>query len=223
MKEVKVRLYHFDELSEDAKNVICDRDRYDSNGWAYQSQLSDAEERIATLDKFCETFGIEYEIDYDHQYRFISWKFEDYELDDEEIRGKYLWRFLNKYYYDIRSRKYYGKLVPHEKDSEHPAGLEHVYRYSKISWIEQNCPFTGMCYDCDILDIIFEWYKKRDWNISLHDLFDDCFQHYLKLWSADDDYRMSDENICDMISANCGDRLYYEDGTEFNGIYEDVA
>lgn len=225
MKEVTVKLYHFDELSKDAKHEVCERDREETYGWGYICQESDASERKATLDKFCEVFGISYDIDYDHQYRFITWHFEDYETENnsEEICGKYLWRFLNKYYYDIRSRKYYGKLIPHEKDSEHPAGLEHVKRYSKIIWVEQECPFTGMCYDCDILDKIFEWYKSPDWNISLHDLFDDCFHHYLRLWSDEDDYRMSDESIGDMISANWPDKLYYEDGTEFEGIYEDAA
>lgn len=127
------------------------------------------------------------------------------------------------YYYDIRSRKYYGKLIPHAKDSEHPVGLEHVKRHSHIWWVEQDCPFTGMCYDCDILDKIFDWYKKPDWNLSLHDLFDDCFSHYMKLWSDEDDYRTTDESIGDMIQANDSDKLYYEDGTEFNGIYEDAV
>lgn len=225
MKEVKVKLYHFDELSKDAKHNVCERDRNENYGWSYICQESDAGERRSTLNKFCEVFGIKYDIDYDHQYRFITWHFEDSELDadSEEICGKYLWRFLNKYYYDIRSRKYYGKLIPHEKDSEHPAGVEHVKRYSRIIYVEQNCPFTGMCYDCDILDKIFEWYNKPNWNLSLHDLIDDCFHHYLKLWSDEDDYRESDESIGDMISANWPDKLYYEDGTEFNGIYEEAA
>lgn len=225
MKEVKVKLYHFDELSEDAQHNVCERDREETYGWAYICQEQDASERRATLDKFCEVFGIKYDIDYNHQYRFISWHFEDSELEanSEELCGKYLWRFLNKYYYDIRNRKYYGKLIPHEKDPEHPAGFEHVKRYSKIWWVEQECPFTGMCYDCDILDKIFDWYKKPDWNLSLHDLFDDCFSYYMKLWSDEDDYRTSDESIGDMIQANWSDKLYYEDGTEFNGIYEEAA
>lgn len=225
MKEVKVKLYHFDELSEDAQHEVCERERSRDYNFAYRLQEIDADERVSTLNKFSEVFGIEFDIDYDHQHRFISWHFEDSELEEKsyDVNGKYLWRFLNKYYYDIRNGKYYGKLVPHEKDSEHPAGFEHVKRYSKIIWVEQDCPFTGMCYDCDILDKIFEWYKKPNWKLSLHDLFDDCFSHYMKLWSEEDDYRFSDESFGEEISCNCPDKLYYEDGTEFNGIYEDAA
>lgn len=220
MKEVKVKLYHFDELSDDAKHKVCERDRNESyGGWASICQESDFYERKATLDKFCETFGIKYHIDLDHCHRFISWNFTDYDIDDEKICGRHLWRFLNKFYFDIRSRKYFSTRGYYDKNGKY----HYKFRYSHIQWVEQNCPFTGMCYDCDILDKIFEWYKSPDWKLSLHDLFDECFDHYLKLWSEEDDYRMSDESISDMISANCPETLYYEDGTEFNGIYEEAA
>ena len=57
--------------------------------------------------------------------------------------------------------------------------------------------------------------------MSLHDLLDDCLHAFLKSWADEDDYDMSDENIGDLISANWPDKLYFEDGTEFNGVYED--
>ena len=222
MKKFLIKLYSLDELSEDAKSRICEKERETTDNWGYFCQEQDARERKETLDKFCETFGITYRIDLDHCYRFVHWRFESYDIDDKNISGKLLWRFLNKYYYDIRSRKYYGKLIPHEVDKEHPAGLELVKRYSRIQWEEQNCPFTGMCYDCDILQKIFDWYKKPDWKLSLHDLFDECFNLFFKSWSDEDDYRMSDENILDMISANEPDQLYLEDGTKFEGSLEEL-
>lgn len=221
MKKLVCNLYSFDELSEDAKHEVCERDRKESYNWGTLCQDCDASERISTLDKFCEVFGIKYEIDYVHCKRFISWKFVDTDmyLSDEEICGKYLWRFLNRYYYDIRSRKYFSTNFRKKENGE----TYYLHRHSKILWIEQNCPFTGMCYDCDILDKIFDWYKNPDWKISLHDLFDDCFSHYMKLWEDEDDYRMTDESIGDMISANWPERLYFEDGTEFTGDYDDCT
>ena len=94
------------------------------------------------------------------------------------------------------------------------------FRYSRIQWVEQNCPFTGMCFDCDILDKIVEWYKKPDWKISLHDLFEECFSHYLKLWADDEDYYYTDEYICERIEEDC-EVMFLEDGTVFNGNYEE--
>ncbi len=219
MKEVKVKLYRFDELSKDARHEVCERERQQTNNWGTISQEHDAEERISTLQKFCEVFGIKYKLDYDHDRRFISWHFKDSEIDSHEISGKYLWRFLDNYYYDIRSRKYFATNFRQDENGK----MYYKHRHSRIMWEEQNCPLTGMCYDCDILDKIFDWYKKPDWKLSLHDLFEDCFSHYLKLWEEEDDYIVSDENISDLIEANLGDKLYYEDGTEFNGIYEEAA
>lgn len=228
MKKLVCMLYSFDELSESAKHEVCENDRKNDYNWGWISQESDASERKSTLDKFCEVFGIKYDIDYDHCHRFISWHFLDEELENssDEICGKYLWRFLNKYYYKIRSRKWFSTCMVRKN------GKSVLYaskckgakdRYSKIIWVEQNCPFTGMSYDCDILDKIFDWYKNSDWKISLKDLFDDCFYHYMTLWEQEDDYRMSDEAIGDMISANWPDKLYFEDGTEFTGDYDDCT
>ncbi len=213
MKEVKVKLYHFDELSEDVKHKLCERERVKPYGITATQVEWDAEERIETLQLFCDMFGIKFEIDYDHQLRFINWHFKDvdmngYDWSDEDICGKYLLRFLNRYYYDIRSRKYFYRLMKS--------------RHSRIMWEEQCCPFTGMCFDCDILEKIFEWYKNPNWEISLHDLFEECFRHYLKLWADDEDYYYSDEFICERLEEDC-EVMFLEDGTVFDGNYEDVA
>lgn len=223
MKNYKVKLFHFDELSEDAKAKVCDKERESDYNFGYLSQETDAEERIATLDKFCEVFGIKYNIDYDHNHRFIKWHFLDVDMNgydwcDEDIEGKYLLRFLNRYYFDILSKKYYSCNQHYDENGN----FHYAHRYSRFQYERGNCPFTGMCYDCDILDKIFEWYDKPNWNISLHDLFEDVFSHYMDLWESEDDYRMSDEHISDMISANWGDKLYFEDGREFNGNEDDL-
>ena len=220
MKEIKLKIYTFDELSEKAKANVCEMERAKTDNYGTFGQEQQAYERMATLDKFCEVFKINYRVEYGGYY-FVHWNFED--DIDEGIRGKYLWRFLDKVYYDIRSRKYYGKFVPCEKDAQHPIGQRLVSRYSRIQWEEQNCPFTGVYCDCDILDKIFEWYKKPDWQISLHDLIESCFRHFMDSWERDDEYCMSDEYIADMISNNNENQEYLEDGTEFNGDYEEYV
>lgn len=222
MKEFKIKLYSFDELSESAKAKVCDKERESPYNYGYLSQETDAEERIATLDKFCGIFGIKYDIDYDHDHRFINWRFIDvdmngYEWCDEDIEGKYLLRYLNRYYYQIRSPKYFSVWYTDENGKR-----DYKCRHSKIHYTEGNCPFTGMAYDEDILEKIYEWYKNPNWHISLHDLFEDCFSTFMGYWEKEDDYRMSDEHIGDMISANWGDKLYFENGDEFNGNERDL-
>lgn len=223
MKEFKIKLYSFDELSESAKAKVCDKERESPYNYGYLSQEDDATERYDTLNHFCDVFGISYEIDYDHDHRFISWNFKDvdmngYEWCADDIKGKYLWRYLNRYYYKIRSRKWYHVNCDKEKNN----GKSYKERYSRIQWIEGNCPFTGMAYDEDILEKIYEWYKNPNWNISLKDLFEDCFDTFMGYWEKEDDYRMSDEHIGEMISANWGDKLYFENGDEFEGDLDEL-
>jgi len=222
MKEVKVKLYEFSELSEDAKHAICERDRENTYGLGYDTQRIHGEERIDSLDAFCELFGIVYKIDYDHQYRFISWRFQDYSIDDEKISGKYLGRFLNKFYYKIRERKWYSTCLERRNGQRIIVASKckgSKDRYSKITWVERNCPFTGVCYDEDILQKIWEWLENPDWKITLHDLFENCFHYFLKSWEDEDDYDISDEGLSESIEANSEGKLYFEDGTEFNGDY----
>lgn len=224
MKEFKIKLYSFDELSESAKAMICDKERENVYGnYGAMAQENDAHDRLDTLNKFCEVFNITYRIDYDHQYRFIVWQFKDvdmngYEWCADDIKGKYLWRYLNRFYYQMCSRKWYYVDCDREKNN----GKSYKERYSRIQWEKGTCPFTGMCFDCDILDKIFEWYEKPNWEITLHDLFDDVFHHYMKLWERDDDFHMSDEYIGEMISTNDSEKLYYENGVEFEGSADEL-
>lgn len=213
MKEFKIKLYSFDELSKDAKHNVCENERNHNYNFGMLAQGDDANDRMATLDAFCKLFGIVYRIDYDHCHRFISWRFEDESIDDLTIKGKYLLRFLNKRYNDFNVRKTFW--LPFNKGSKK--------RESKILWIKGvECPFTGMYYDCDILENIFKWYAQPDWNITLKDFFDNIFRTYMKYWADEDDYRMSDEGIGEMISINREDTLYFSNGEEFSGDVEEL-
>ena len=177
MKQVTLNLYKFEELSDEVRAKIVEQKRIDLG---YSIMDCSNSEYQATLAKFENIIGIKvnYEVDYCGQQFSFSWNEMPYEgyvdFTADEVKGKLLLRFLNKIYYQVRGRKYYGKLIPHEVDSDHPAGLEHVKRYSRIMWEEDNCPLTGMCYDCYILHPIMEWHKKPDWKISLEDLICEC-------------------------------------------------
>ena len=224
MKEYKVKLFTFNELSDNAKSRVCDRERENTYNYGVMDQESTAYERMDTIKAFCDLFGIKYDVDYDHQYRFIKWHFNDvdmngYEWCDDDIKGKYLLRWFNRYYYEIRSRKYYHHSFRYDENGKY-IGSNH--RYSRIQWIDGNCALTGVCYDEDLLQPIYDWYKNPDWDITLHDLIDNCFSRFMESWENEDDYLMSDEHISEMISANCPDSLYFENGDEFNGDVDDL-
>lgn len=219
MKNYKVKLFHFDELSESAKSSVIDRERESPYSFATIAIESDAEERLDSLKGFCDAMDLEYEVRVDHDSRFIKWNFK-YD-NDEEMKNKgskYLLRYLNYHYYDIRGKKYYSCNHHYDENGK----FHYAHRYSKFQYTEGNCPFTGMCYDEDLLKPIFDWYKKPNWNWDIEDMIEECFCYFLSCWEKDEEYRFSDEYLADAIENNWGDKLYFEDGREFNGNEDDL-
>ncbi len=220
MKEVKCKLYKFEELSEKSQKVVMDRERdsIQQNGIdAWDSEHRD------TLEKFANIVGIKirnWEVsDYSHDYSFCFLS-DVYERDADDVKGKYLLRFLNSIYYEIRSRKYYSCGQRWENGKFHCS-----HRYSKILWVNNNCPLTGVCCDCDILYPIYEWHKNPDWEKSLYDLVDECLEEFFSAWEKECAYCGSDEYVKQELTESSvyEDVLYFENGTVFDGIYEEVA
>lgn len=208
MKTIEINIYKFSELSESAKHNVCERER---ESWGSLESSFIANDRKDTLQAFCNVFSINYEIRDNYNSAYIKWSLRDDDIDPEEIKGKYLLRFLNAHYYSIRSRKnYFGHKYVDGK-------FTFLNRESRILWENDHCPLTGICYDCDILRPIYEWYAKPDWQITLYDLIEKCFDRFSKAWDRDDDYAYSDEGIAEMIEANCEDTYYLENGTEYTG------
>lgn len=221
MKEAKIKLYKFEELSEESQKVVMDRERE-----KIQEMANDAwdSEHRGTLEKFSEIFGIEvrnWEVsECNHNY-WLCFPDDIYERDAKEVKGKYLLRFLNSIYFDIRSRRYYsGRFRYDENGKAHSAS-----RYSKIIWKEMECPLTGVCYDCDILEPIYKWHKNPDWNKSLYDLVDDCLESFFKQWENEMEQTGSDEYVKQELieSSSYENVLYFANGNVFNGDFEEVA
>lgn len=220
MKEVKCKLYKFDELSEESQKVVMNRER-DS----IQQNAIDAweAEHRETLKEFSDIFEIDvrnWEVSscsHDFSFRF---RHDVYERDADDVSGKLLLRFLNSIYYEVRSRKYFSCGQRWENGKFHFSS-----RKSKILWEEMNCPLTGVCCDCDILKPIYDWHKKPDWGKSLSDLVYDCLENFFSSWQDECYSCGSDEYVSQelMESSVYENVLYFEDGTEFKGIYDDVA
>lgn len=220
MKEVKCKLYKFEELSEESQKKVMDRERNNIQSWGIDAW--DSEHRD-TLEKFANIVGIkirDWEVsDYNHNYSFCFLS-DVYERDADDVKGKYLLRFLNSIYYEIRSRKYYSCGQRWENGKYH-----YSHRYSEIIWVNNNCPLTGVCYDCDILYPIYKWHKNPNWEKSLYDLVDECLEEFFSAWEKENAYCGSDEYVKQELTESSAyeDVLYFEDGTVFDGIYEEVA
>ena len=219
MKEVSFKLYRFDELSEEAQDAVIERER-DNIGYISAQNYSD--DWQASLDEFEKLIGIsvKYDVDYSGWGHSYSFEFDDpvyynseCTIDAEEVNGRLLARFLDKIYYKIRSRKFIyfdcrKKILHCDRRKT---------RYSKIMWVENNCPLTGCIYDCSLLEPIYEWQKKWDMNISLYDLIDKCLEKFFSEWERDMSNCYEDDFVKEHIAANSDGDLYYEDGTLYEG------
>ena len=201
MKTTKINLYTFEELNQDAQQAVIDRERNETYGFSFLGCENAANEIYDTIKAFADVFGVSFDIKDDHGTNFISFTVDH--IEDEEATGKYLLRFINSHYNEILSPAYYY----HNGKSRH----------SKIIFKYGNCPFTGLCWDCDILQPIVDWYQKPDFKKSIHDIIDECFCAVLNAKEREDEYCHSDEYISDMIIANWLDKLYYENGQEYDG------
>jgi len=193
MREVKFKLYKFDELPEETKAKVI---QYFQENFDYDIIISEAHE---TFEKFCKIFSINWrEIDYFQFYR-SSWKynFDDDVLNMDGLRlAKYLW---NNYKEHLFKGKFYWK-----GDKS---------RHSKII-LEKGCVLTGTIYDEYILQPIYEFLQEPKKYVNIAGLLDRCIKNFVKAVQEDIDFMMQDEQIIDFIVSN--EFEFYQNGKVFN-------
>ncbi len=210
MKTIELKLYSFDELTEEAKNTAIKNYRNQDNDNC-DFIYSDAEK---TVEKFCEAFSVKTGRD--------SWldcytsHIDDFILNLTGLR-------LQKYLYNnFGSTLYKRKYLKHGENFENrPVKL---FRMQKLNEINQGpnkgkfyftyysnlkkdtcCNLTGVCYDNDIMQPIYNFLEDRNPesnNTTFESLFIDCFQSLKKSLENECDYMNSDEYISEQLSEN---------------------
>ena len=213
MRTVRTKVYSFNELSNEAQQTAIEKFR--NNGIETDFIYDDAEK---TVEAFNSLFGTSSGRD-----SWLDVNTNNFDDDVLNLKGfrlqKYLW---NNYGYSLFIGKYYGNLVKTFKDGsiipiskEHPAGLRHVKRNSNVLK-ENSCVLTGMCYDNDLLQPIYEFLQKRDFSncsTTFYDLLNECFYSLKKSIENEIDYRNTDEAIIEDIQEN--DYEFTKDGNQF--------
>lgn len=193
MKTVCVNLYSFAELSSTAQAVAIANDRKSRE--EADTFLFEIGEAVETVKAAAKVFGfklINYSIGADVQSSFVSLLTGVRQV--EELQGVRLRTWLINNHYDVfYTKKPYGKY--RDRASGMSAKSNYRYdRYSKIQFIESDCPFTGMCYDCEFLDTFRDFLRKPDHN-TLTTLFEIAVQNLCHALEREYEYQMSDENI----------------------------
>lgn len=219
MKEVKCKLFKFNELSLEVREKLVDK----NTGWITERMMEIADEDFSgSLKEFEQLMGIRVSHDVSYWGKTFSYEFKssmplmgDFNgeiLFEEEITGKllrrWLWRELIPY---IQTpKKYYGK----------------GFKKSRTSRILKSDDYalTGVYCDCFITDKVFEILSKpiAD-NYSLDNFIGDVLFNFFSCWQKEFEYWYENKENCIEVELSevWSDRLFFEDGTMFNGTYEE--
>ena len=201
MRVIETTIYRFSELSEEAKEKAIDKWRDNSQGlFSWKNEASD------TLNAFCKIFDVKYNtIDYLETYR------NKYRINlPDEVKNlsgirlaAYLW---NNYKNELYKGKFYSvrsdKIMNHNRVKSKVLSNGKIFNayYSAIT-LEHSCVLTGMCYDDNILDPIYE-FMKRPYNTGIDELINDCISSFCKAVASDIEYEYSDKCIIETIEIN---------------------
>jgi len=221
MRTIRTKIYKFDELTEDAKsNAIR---HYQNNILSFDFIYSDAEK---TVDAFCNAFNVK-----SGSRSWLDCNTSNIDDDILNLNGLRLRKYiLNNFGDTLFKRKYlkHGELAATKKSYHRMKkqieitnncpnkGKVSVSYYSNIQKESKNCNLTGMCYDDDMLQPIYDFLEKRNFSnctITFYHLINDCFDELRKTVENEIDYRNTDDAIIEEIKAN--DYEFTENGNIF--------
>jgi len=207
MRTIRTKIYQFDELNDGAKQKAINKYRENDN---YDFIYSDAEN---TVKAFCDAFNV--------KTGSHSWldcntsKIDDAILELTGLRlRKYL---LNNFGATLYKRKYLknGQLSDAKKPFHRMMkqteitnncpnkGKFSISYYSNIFVEANNCNLTGMCYDCDMMQPIYDFLELRIFDsTNFDDLLNSCFDAMRETIENEIDYRNTDEAVIEEIEAN---------------------
>lgn len=195
MKTIRIKIYQFDELSEQAKQKAIQDYRRNE---VYTDYIYD--DAYESVKKFHDIFGT--------KEGGTSWLYiRTGHIDDNilQLKGVRLRTYIiNNFWSQLYKPKTFYKGDKKRK--------------SKIT-LDSCCILTGVCYDLDLLNPIYDFierYKQKSDYYSYMDfdrLLQDCINSLEKSIQSEVDYRYSDEGITEELENN--GRNYTKDGIEF--------
>lgn len=213
MKTIEIKVYSFNELSEDAQQTAIQN--YLNEGY----EPAWDRENLESFLKFCKIFNL----------KLKNYSLSSYMCDadicsenSEEINNlngirllKYIW---NNFKNDIYKGKFYNVKV--NKPVNHKRVISKTYKngntfngyYSAIQ-LNYCCPLTGYCMDDSILKPIFDFMQKPCKYTTFLDLMEECKENWLSAVKSDYEYQESKEYISDFFEAN--EYQFLENGTQF--------
>lgn len=192
MKEVTVKVYSFSELSKEVQAKLIEKERY-----AEYKEYFSCKEIFESFKAFMSHMDIDvkdWSIDYSNANRsYIKLGWPRLEFDADMMHGIRLWKYL---------MNNYSTIVPKYSKDNKPESI-----------IDSCCPFTGVCFDHDVMEPFINFLKRPDKSTDFNELMEDCVNACLKAIENAYEYENSDEYIREGLDDSYME--YLEDGTRF--------
>lgn len=191
MRTIEIQLYKFEELSEEAQQNAVSK-------WRNDTEISFSLDEIQqSLTRFAEEFNVnirDYSLGYNSN---IDARLGHIDEGILEVKGTRLLAYLhNNYSHVLYERKGYGNY------EKRPNGKYDYKRRSRIKIINTCCPFTGVCFDEDILEPIRKFIAKPNKYTTLENILRECVSSCEQSADRVVEYENSFEYIKDTIQAN---------------------
>lgn len=205
MKTIEIKVFSFGELNEEAKQKAINK-YLEAEDFYFIWQ-----EAENTVNQFIKLFPLNLKTSY------RSWlepNFYSIEDNIRELKGLRLrtWLINNlSFLYKKEYLKSFKEKKEHKNIKQKTWGS--VY-YS--SWkIENCCVLTGVCYDNDLLDPIYNFIEKysesrNNDSVTFEEIIEDCFNSLEKSINNEIEYLQSDDAIKEYFEENVA--LFYENG-----------
>jgi len=198
MKTIEIKIYSFNELTEEAKQTALSEYRENTHDDFYSQEVTESVKKVLELFNL-KTGNYYSDIRTGH-------------IDDNilNLSGVRLCKYLvNNYFADlfkpeyiktIDGRKKWGKLYICKYFTGKSG--EHTQIYSKWKKYNNSCTLTGACYDNDILNPIYDFLNKPEKTTTFEDLLQDIGNAISKTYKDVEEWVNSEEFIIDMIENN---------------------
>lgn len=199
MQTIKVNVYNYTELNDNAKQRVKD--------WVFRDGYFWADEAWASLRSLKKIFpGLNIESADFSPYADVEYRESQIDENLLNLSGARLrtWLINNIYEY-LWERQPQGKYTKNEN-----TGKWSYKRRSRIIYKETSCPFTGYCMDDDILQPIRDFIATPSDKIDFSDLIWKCIHAWKISAEADCKGQESDEYLADLCETN--GYQFYENG-----------
>lgn len=208
MKEIKVKLYAFDELSEDAKEKAIEKARERNCDWYWDI----VQEEISALSDIARTMGANKNVRCEFSTcspSYIEFSFGDIADGLKDIRAlKYIY---NNFIYPFVKGKYYstnGKYI----------NGKYNYKYKHSKATKEFSSASGLYIDFVVHDVYLEYIDKTKKHISfdVDDFIKDVEDKLCKIILDEAENHDSDESWRERLLEDDAE-IYNSDGTIYRG------